>query len=317
MALRKGLMRMINSKLAACLGTWRANAAEARDQMMKLRRGLMRMIQAKQAAAFGTWRAIALENRTAMQRMKRALGQMLNRALAVAYNTWHWKYIAEKELKANNETKMKQALLRMQNRLLSSGWIKWREMYLEARGDGARRQELLKKAALRMKHRAAFMAWGCWQSEMRWGVVRAARAQQAMIEMGKFRVEMAFDAWIAAADAEKNGTAQASLMNPAALRDRIKILMSDPSAKAQFESTMIHNLEAQNEASMKEVQALKIKLAAQTKPDSKATRDLKSDLARVESTLQASQYHEKELERELQEQKDQVQRGNSRGAGQK
>merc|ERR1711865_791741 len=99
--------------------------------------------------------------------------------------------------------------------------------------------------------------------------------------------------------------------------DRIKILMSDPSAKAQFESTMIHNLEAQNEASMKEVQALKIKLAAQTKPDSKATRDLKSDLARVESTLQASQYHEKELERELQEQKDQVQRGNSRGAGQK
>lgn len=56
--------------------------------------------------------------------------------------------------------------------------------------------------------------------------------------------------WMNYAEAEKHGGGG---LNPSDLKNRINLLMSDPSAKKQFESAMIHNLQQQNDSAMKEV----------------------------------------------------------------
>lgn len=272
----------------------------ARSMEMTIRRGLMRMLNAQQAAAFATWLHVSRDLVDQEAKLNKALRQMMNRTLALGLNTWIFKYRAEKELMEQQHARMKQALGRMMHRALGMGWAGWRVWYLERVGDATRQQELLAKAALRMKYRAKFVAWNTWHFEMRWGVIRAARAHQAIIEMGTFRVEQAFDMWMNYAEAEKHGGGG---LNPGHLKDRINLLMSDPSAKKQFESAMIHNLQQQNDSAMQEVKLLKRKLEAQQsgKPDMRELRDMRQAQSELQAALQASEYREKELARELQD----------------
>ena len=80
---------MRNRKLSACFNTWYEVAQSAASQEMLLRKGLMRMIQSKQAAAFSTWREQCADRNLQMARMRLAIGRMLHRALAMAFNTWN------------------------------------------------------------------------------------------------------------------------------------------------------------------------------------------------------------------------------------
>ena len=59
---------MMQRALSGAWNTWYSNAMEAKAQEQALRRGLMRLVNSKLGAGFGSWREQAAQQKEALQR---------------------------------------------------------------------------------------------------------------------------------------------------------------------------------------------------------------------------------------------------------
>ena len=77
-ALRRATGRWLHRTLSAAVNTWLANAQELQRQQQLVKKGLMRMVQRKLAMAFGTWREHAAVMKELLRQRHRSKGVTLD-----------------------------------------------------------------------------------------------------------------------------------------------------------------------------------------------------------------------------------------------
>merc|ERR1712046_365632 len=88
-----------------------------------MKKGLMRMVQSKLSAAFATWRHAAADMKQAAHTSSGAVRRMLNRKLSMAFEKWQ---VDAEEMRAT-QAAMKKGLMRMVQSKLSAAFATWRE----------------------------------------------------------------------------------------------------------------------------------------------------------------------------------------------
>jgi len=82
--LRRVMMRLVKSKMAAAFSTWRGIAAELKQEEHKLHGAVTRLMNRHLSMAFEKWQATAAQMQHEQMAMNRAMMRLVHSKLAVA-----------------------------------------------------------------------------------------------------------------------------------------------------------------------------------------------------------------------------------------